>query len=130
MKCFNLLISAAGLLIVGGVGNLVLKVQYDSAQAAPSKLGSLSSFRKIAENVASIVDRGDLAAAKVRIKDLEVAWDEAEAGLKPRAAKDWHAVDRSIDKALDELRKDKPDVDRCRRALSELLAEFDKTSPK
>lgn len=123
------------LLGVGSLSGAILSAPFvvagsTQAQAASSKLGDLTAFQNLVGDSKALLDKGDLVGAKARLKDLETSWDEAEAGLKPRAAADWHTLDKAIDRALTAARATSPDLAVCRSAIDEVLATINRLAGK
>jgi uncharacterized membrane-anchored protein len=91
-----------------------------------TRLGDLSAFATIAADVQARVAKNDLAGGKAKVKKLEVAWDDAEAGLKPRDSGKWHQLDDEIDGVLTSLRAGQPSQADCDANLKALIATLNK----
>lgn len=89
------------------------------SSAAP--LGDLAVFRQITENTLGLVRAGKMSAAKSRVADLETAWDNAQARLKPMNPQVWSSVDKAIDDVLRDLRASQQDPTACGTSLGVLL---------
>lgn len=123
MKQILLAIALIALPVAAFTGFNAYQARAGSSINSPAaSLGDLSSFSAIIADVKSMADRGDLAAAKARIKDFEIAWDQAEPGLKPMDPAHWGIIDEASDAALSALRAKKPDVANVNETLTALLA--------
>lgn len=88
-----------------------------STTTVKSSLGNLSNFIKIEQDTLVLVDNGDLAGAKTRVKDLETAWDNAQADLQPKNPEKWTQIDGTIDTVLSQLRASSPKQSACKSSL-------------
>lgn len=95
-------------------------LQPGDRQVPRTRLGDLSAFRPIVQDALQLVERRDQVGATARARDLEIAWDDAEARLKPRDKAAWTALDGKIDKVLREIRATSPNPAGEKAALTTL----------
>ena len=117
------------LLMVMGLYTVHAEDQAET-KATEGKLGDMSAFKSIAEDTLKLVKAEDLAAAKIRIKDLETAWDKAEEKLKPVNPGKWTSVDKSIDRVLANLRSGQADAKVCTTSLETLISKLNAADNK
>ena len=94
-----------------------------SAYAAQqtSELGDLTSFETVVNDTLVLVDKGELKAARKRIKDFETAWDKAEPTLRPKNKDKWGVIDDAADAAIASLRARKPSAADAQTTVSALI---------
>ena len=117
-------------LVVGLTGYWVRKNALNADTGAPATpqatgqgpLGDLSAFQAITQDTLGLVNAGNQPGATARVTDLETAWDNSEARLKPKNSNAWHDLDDKIDAVLRALRSTQPDPPTEKAALTTLLS--------
>jgi hypothetical protein len=95
---------------------------------------NLSNFRTAVAHDKALVDKGDLAAARTRLKDLDKFWDGTGASSSAQTVACWRVIDRAIDRRLDRallaLRPHWPNAAMGDKALADLIVAVDQVSGK
>ncbi len=117
------------LLVVGGSGYYLRRTQLrDQAAASVSPtqpLGDLTAFRTIAEDMLTMVHGGDMAGAKTRADDLESAWDNGQAVMRPMNEEKWTVMDTAIDDILTKARSGKQNAAEIGASLESFITVMD-----
>ena len=96
--------------------------------AGTTSLGDLTSLKTIVTDVQAIADKGNLAAAEMRVRDFENAWDVASKTMKALNKDDWGNVDDAADAAMKDLRESAPDAAKVKVSLAALMASLNDPS--
>jgi hypothetical protein len=95
---------------------------------------NLSNFRTAVADAKAMVDKGDLAAARTRLKDIDKCWDGAMARSTAQTVARWRVIDRAIDRGLDRallgLRPHWPNAAMGDKAVTDLVAVVDQVCGK
>jgi hypothetical protein len=81
----------------------------------------MAKFRSIAQDTLAKVQVGDQTDATARVKDLETAWDDDEATLRPLDETTWTVLDGRIDSVLKAVRAHTPNQGTEKQTLTALL---------
>ncbi|MEI6834697.1 MAG: histidine kinase [bacterium] len=125
LQKFSNILLVTGLAVSALVVSSVVLNDTAEAKAGSTPLGDLTRFEKLGKETLRLVESKNFASAKTKITELETAWDKAEENLRAKDGKAWRYVDKSIDKALERVRSDKPDQKACKEALNEMLVQMD-----
>jgi hypothetical protein len=102
--------------------------------ALPPTICDLSNVRAAVADANALVDKGDLAAARTSLKDLDKFWDGAVASSSPQTVTRWRVIDKAIDRGLDRallaLRPHWPNAAMGDKALADLVAVVDQVRGK
>lgn len=125
----QVMVVVALLLVVGGSGYYLRRSQLRTEAAASvsptTPLGDLAAFRKIAEDMLSLVRAGDMSATKSRADELETAWDNAQARLKAMNPDKWTVMDNAVDDVLTKVRATPPNATGSSASLESFITVID-----
>ena len=98
--------------------------------AAKYPAADVATFRTIVSDSLARVTADDQAGAVTRIKDLETAWDDAQARLQALDPTGWDYIDAKNDAVFSALRAKTPDAAAEKAALGDLLTALAPMSAK
>lgn len=130
---FGQLIVVVILILTAAIGGYYYRHQQLQQETVPSgagtgtvsnRLGDFASFTDLGQSVLSAVQAGDWVTANSHVNDLEFAWDNAQARLKPLNGAKWTQIDSDLDTVFREVRAVQPNQQHAQTALQTLLADL------
>jgi len=97
--------------------------QSSPAAAAPVADDNMTPYRTLAADTLAAFKAHDIATAKKKARELEVAWDSHEKALQKQSPGVWSQIDQAMDAFIKPLGKS-PDIAKVQAAYDTYIAKL------
>ena len=90
----------------------------------PTADDNMTPYRKLAGDTLQAFKAHDMATAKKKARELEVAWDKGEKALQKRAPDVWGQIDKAMDAFIKPVQEKSPDPAKVQTAYDAFIAKL------
>ena len=90
----------------------------------PSPDDNMTPYRKLATDTLQAFKAHDMATAKKKARELEVAWDTREKALQKKSPDLWGQIDKAMDAFIKPLQDKSPDPAKVQTAYDTFIAKL------
>lgn len=98
--------------------------QSKTAASAPVADDNMTPYRKLAADALTAFKAQDMATAKKKARELEVAWDKNEKALEKKSPELWGQIDKAMDAFIKPLQDKSPDAAKVQAAYDTFIAKL------
>jgi hypothetical protein len=96
-----------------------------SAQGpTPSADDNMTPYRKLATDTLQAFKAHDMATAKKKARELEVAWDKGEKALQKKSPDVWGQIDKAMDAFIKPVQEKSPDPAKVQTGYDTFIAKL------
>jgi hypothetical protein len=94
------------------------------AAGAPAADDNMTPYRQLATDTLLAFKAHDVASAKKKARELEVAWDTREKALQKKSPDLWRQIDKAMDAFIKPLQDKSPDPAKIQTAYDTFMAKL------
>ena len=98
--------------------------QSKPAAGAAAADDNMTPYRKLAADALTAFKAQDMATAKKKARELEVAWDSREKALQKKSPDLWGQIDKAMDVFIKPLQGKSPDAAKVQTAYDAFIAKL------
>ena len=96
----------------------------DQSKPAMAADDNMSPYRKLATDTLNAFKAHDMATAKKKARELEVAWDTREKALQKKSPDLWGQIDKAMDAFIKPMQGKSPDPAKVQTAYDAFIAKL------